>query len=867
MPGLIVTTQVGTKAGIPAIAETFKGLYSTGNDSLVQTIILQPAGTPGSQFNSPTGFSQITLSTSGAVQLTGAKAGNPTYINQLVNQTASIDDEVDTFSITNTVNVPVTVQIALTAGGNSTPAVGIVISVNGKTGVVELDASDIPDAASSTALAAASGATLVGYGNGTVADALNADSLTDYSGLRTYTGNATSVRLTGYLVTATPSSIAGSFTLDSTDNTTPDDGGVVIRDNLGRRWKRQYSGAVSAEWWQDLVAGTGAQEDWTVALTTAFAAYPVVDLPYRALGYRTTSPVTVNSGQRLTGKGLIFRDDQNDHILSLMNVTDVWITGLSFSHNYFMVGDRGNKSAIYGFQSSQVKVTDCQFNNIGLFAVSTDVSGDGWTVTNNRFYNIAGTCYDARGGRGHLVTDNYVLNTGDDAFDVANTPGVGSKRTIVANNVIINPGQIKVGGGGIRVNSAGAIVVNNQFENANMYFVVVAALSTDGTIRPNQVIVANNVGYGIKPTTNNTTGAVLVKNTANVKIHDNDFDVVGDGTIDITNVVDNGSAQCRFTAPDHGYTSGNVVRIDGVQGVPGANGQGAVVVIDQNTFDITALEFSGTYAGGGQVWNAIVGVRFYSGDNTPTQNGVAEVHDNRFIRCDSPYRVMLLGLNKLYFNNNTIDQYYLPQQFFDQSTMAKLQMNRNRWVNCKAPSGIFDGNGAGLVTIQDLEMNDNELTPAVGVDVTTIMPINFNLAAVARAEALRNKLNACGGRTAPTNIQQFLLGNNVPQFFFDGDYSGTRYNQGAGVIAQGATQSTPVAHGCMLVDGQAQQPKTFELDVTVSLGATVPVFLQATQEFSQTFVAATNVAATAPINFVWRLEPVVQRYVNGALST
>lgn len=718
------------------------------------------------------------------------------------------------------------------------------------------------------------GAALVGYGNDTVKDALDSVvgliPLSSYAAVQGYRGNAQYIQITGLLAAPTPLGIAGLFAYDASDTTTVDDGATVLVDPLERRWKRQFSGPVHVDWYAPLVTGSGATEDWTAAVQKALTSFIAVHFPYRALGYRVTSPVNLQSGQRVSAssKALVFRDDQNNHIFSMVSLTDVIIEGLSFSHSYNMAGNRGTWSAVYGLQCSKIKVTNCEFNNIGLFAVSSDVSGDGWMVTQNRFYNIAGTAYDARGGRGHIVTDNYIYNTGDDAIDVANAPGAGSLRTIIDSNVIINPGQIQVGGGGIRTNSAGASITNNQFENANMFFVCVAALSTDGTIKPDRVIIANNVGYGIKPTNNNTTGCVMVKNAGTVHIHDNDFDPVGNGLLTITNVVNNGSGQCRFTATAHGLTTANIVRVAGVVGVTGANGSGAVTVVDANTFDIPTLAFTGAYTSGGQAWNAVVGIRAYSGDNTPTQNTMVDAHHNRFTRVEAPFRIMLLGLDKLYFNDSIIDTYYSPAQLFDTSVTSRMQLNRNKWLNCAGVSGIFDGNGAGLVSVTDLEMNDNEITLAPGNVNTNVLPFNFNLATVTRAEARRNRLNGLGGRSAPTNIQQFNLANNVALFTFDGDFSGVRYNQGTGTIAQGATTSSAITHACALIDGQAQQPKTLELTASVALGATTAALVQPTQIFSTTFVAATNTPApTGGLAFVWRLAPVAQRYVNGTLAS
>lgn len=72
--------------------------------------------------------------------------------------------------------------------------------------------------------------------------------LADYVALRAYAGSQKMVYVTGYLATAAPAGIAGSFVRDDSDNATADDSGTVIVDALGRRWKRTIDGAMYFEW-------------------------------------------------------------------------------------------------------------------------------------------------------------------------------------------------------------------------------------------------------------------------------------------------------------------------------------------------------------------------------------------------------------------------------------------------------------------------------------------------------------------------------------------------------------------------------------------------------------------------------------------
>ena len=109
-------------------------------------------------------------------------------------------------------------------------------------------------------LAAPSGSSLVGYDTGTVQDVLDgAKSLQDYAALRAYTGRATRIYITGLLVTAKPAGIAGLFQYDPTDTTSLDNGGTIIVGADGRRWKRDFSGAVNVKWFG--AKGDGLADD------------------------------------------------------------------------------------------------------------------------------------------------------------------------------------------------------------------------------------------------------------------------------------------------------------------------------------------------------------------------------------------------------------------------------------------------------------------------------------------------------------------------------------------------------------------------------------------------------------------------------
>ena len=98
-------------------------------------------------------------------------------------------------------------------------------------------------------LAAPGGSALVGYDGGTAQDVLDdAKPMANYTALRAYSGRAMGVRIT-------QPGLAGFFWRDASDTTSPDNGGTVIVDASGRRWKRLFTGTVNAAWF-------GAKGDW-----------------------------------------------------------------------------------------------------------------------------------------------------------------------------------------------------------------------------------------------------------------------------------------------------------------------------------------------------------------------------------------------------------------------------------------------------------------------------------------------------------------------------------------------------------------------------------------------------------------------------
>lgn len=145
--------------------------------------------------------------------------------------------------------------------------------------------------------AAASGASKIGVGSDTVENALNALQLPDYAALRGYSGGRQSVHITGYLGTAVPSGIAGTFVRDDHDTGTPDNGGTIIVSANGKRWRRSFSGEALPEWFG--AQGFGVDDTAAVQAAMSTGRYRLTSQ------YTITSKLTAPANSRGVGPGTL----------------------------------------------------------------------------------------------------------------------------------------------------------------------------------------------------------------------------------------------------------------------------------------------------------------------------------------------------------------------------------------------------------------------------------------------------------------------------------------------------------------------------------------------------------------------------------
>ncbi|EOH6201640.1 right-handed parallel beta-helix repeat-containing protein [Citrobacter farmeri] len=94
----------------------------------------------------------------------------------------------------------------------------------------------------------------------------------------------------------------GWFFLDSSDTSTPDNGGTVLVDASGKRWKRQIGDEVKTIWF---TSGNGTDDD-TTGFQSAIDATPwggVLTVQTPPVYYNLTAPLLVNKPITITGNG------------------------------------------------------------------------------------------------------------------------------------------------------------------------------------------------------------------------------------------------------------------------------------------------------------------------------------------------------------------------------------------------------------------------------------------------------------------------------------------------------------------------------------------------------------------------------------
>ena len=176
-------------------------------------------------------------------------------------------------------------------------------------------------------------ASLVSYHDESVEQALDTrlPEIASYAALRAYSGPRTDFYVQCH--TTKLDGGAGIFRVDSADTTSADNGGTVLMDASGRRWKREYSGAVNVKWFGAIAdsatytnVGTNSSAAFQAAINAALAIGRDVYVPagrYHAYALTWGLPITWQTETGgVVGKGIRLIGDNRQTSIIYTNGND-----------------------------------------------------------------------------------------------------------------------------------------------------------------------------------------------------------------------------------------------------------------------------------------------------------------------------------------------------------------------------------------------------------------------------------------------------------------------------------------------------------------------------------------------------------------
>lgn len=389
-------------------------------------------------------------------------------------------------------------------------------------------------------LAAPGSSALVGYDGGTVQDVLDdAKPMANYTALRAYTGRATGVRIT-------QAGLAGFFQRDTADTTSADNGGTVIVDGSGRRWKRLFTWPVNVLWFG--AKGDGATDD-TAAIQAAVNALPMTggEVAFDVGVYAVSAAITINGKPNvvLRGPGLPgswTTSTLGASIKATNSAQDVFKFS-NYAYNCTVEGLHifGSKRAIHfdtclGFQVLRCNLRE---NQIGIEAF-----GNGVGIIRDNFIrsnSVAGIFLAAQSG------DTVV--TGND---------IGANK----DNIIVSTGSVKIhhnsifsskfsgAGCGVRVDATtsssdavirGVEISGNLIANNDTQIKVIGTSLADSDVQDlhihhNHIHQADDGGEGFDAAFAYGQG-VLIQNAKRIHVSHNNLIGLRDFAIKAVNVL------------------------------------------------------------------------------------------------------------------------------------------------------------------------------------------------------------------------------------------------------------------------------------------------------------------------------------------
>lgn len=348
----------------------------------------------------------------------------------------------------------------------------------------------------------------------------------DYAGLRAITSDNSSAYVTGYLASSAPSGISGLFIRDDTDSTSSDNGGTVIVDGLGRRWKRAYAKNDLNVLWFGITqtATSSANASIMQSLLDSMTTGGTVLFPS---GNWPMGSVTVtNDRTNIRGEGnatLILNANDDGLIVGLSGVE------LSFCEVRNLKFDRASPSAagaaVKMVNTAYSAVRNCEFRNSNA-GIWVKTHNDSLQIEDCHFYD--GTYYgiyqynqNETWANDLRITRNYFWHVQYAALYMSGD-GVGVSSvgdTYFHNNLVcssVSKGALQTQYG-VRVDGVGSYNTNirvehNVFEGLAKQFVWMVGLNRSPVI-----------GNYFSGTDTNITGLYFGGGVGNSQIADNTF--------------------------------------------------------------------------------------------------------------------------------------------------------------------------------------------------------------------------------------------------------------------------------------------------------------------------------------------------------
>jgi len=362
-------------------------------------------------------------------------------------------------------------------------------------------------------LAAAATVAMMGF---TAAEAQsvfdNALPIQSYTALRAYTGRALGARIT-------TAGVAGTFWRDASDTTSADNGGTIIVDASGRRWKRLFDGFVSVKWFG--ATGDGATDD-TAAIQSALTASRQVDFGRASDTYRVSNSLTPQSVSELRfNDALIVQVTANKQIFNLDGLNNIRATGGRFQGvgtDFINVG--GLRSAFRAIAATDLYISGCRFDSFADSALTVTAASNVF-FTDNVVVGPAASIAAGDGTCAGVVIGNGCTNVQIRGNNISGTcqgvsSGNGCVSVVVANNNIHDiPGQhgIYMGAGCVNLSITGNTVKSTNLQGIKVQNSDSYAFYADSIVITGNAIKSTG-SHGIIVSNTTASPVYLLRNVA-----------------------------------------------------------------------------------------------------------------------------------------------------------------------------------------------------------------------------------------------------------------------------------------------------------------------------------------------------------------